>query len=372
MTALFDALTLRDVIIRNRLWVAPMCQYTITKWDGVPGDWHFVHLGAMAAGGAGLIMAEATAVSSEGRISPADTGIWNEEQEHAWRPIVEFLHSQGATAGIQLAHAGRKASTWPDWGHDGRTGSMSLAEGGWETIGPSTLSYPKLSAPHELDDDGISRVISDFVAAAERAIRAGFDVLELHAAHGYLIHQFLSPISNAREDEYGGNLENRARILLEIIRKVRYTIGEGVPLLIRLSATDYVDNAWDETECAIVAAWAVAAGADFFDMSSGGITSGVPIPVGPGYQVDFAHHIKMRTHAGASAVGLITTAAQAAEIIDSGKADAVMLGREMSRDPHFALRAAHELGADISYWPPQYLRTHWPSPDHVDSAFNDD
>jgi 2,4-dienoyl-CoA reductase-like NADH-dependent reductase (Old Yellow Enzyme family) len=371
MTSLFDPIVIRDVVIRNRLWVAPMCQYTILEWDGIPREWHLVHLGAMAAGGAGLIIAEASAVSPEGRISPADTGIWNTDQLEGWKRVVDFAHTQGATMGIQLAHAGRKASTFPDWGHDGRQGTMAKEEGGWPTVGPSGLTYPGLAAPTALDIPGIHKIVDEFVAAAERAVRAGFDVIEIHAGHGYLIHQFLSPISNDRTDVYGGSLENRARLLLQIVAGIRGAIGEGAPLIVRLSATDYIDNGWDEIQAATVAGWAAEVGADVFDVSSGGIVSGVPIPVAPGYQVPFAAFVKESAHVITASVGLITTSTQAAEIVESGKADAVLMAREISRDPHFPLRAAHELGVDIGYWPPQYLRTHWPKVGQVESAFND-
>ncbi|MDQ1583369.1 MAG: hypothetical protein QOF36_1423 [Microbacteriaceae bacterium] len=372
MSELFDPISIRGLTIRNRIWVAPMCQYTVLERDGVPRDWHFVHLGAMAAGGSGLIVAEASGVSPEGRISPTDTGLWNDIQRDAWARIVGFIHSQGTKVGIQLAHAGRKASTWPDWGVEGRTGSMTVDQGGWDTVSASDLPYPRLKPPRRLDIAGIDEVIGQFVAAARRAVEAGFDVLELHAAHGYLIHQFLSPLSNDRTDDYGGSLENRARFLLRTVRAVRAAIGDSVPLFVRFSATDYVDGAWSEGECAAVAGWALEAGADFFDISSGGIISGVPIPVAPGYQVPLAENLKRVAAVSVSAVGLITSAQQAAEIVTSGQADAVMLGREISRDPHFALRAAHELGVEIDYWPPQYIRTHWPKADHVETAFNDD
>jgi 2,4-dienoyl-CoA reductase-like NADH-dependent reductase (Old Yellow Enzyme family) len=354
----FQPLTLRGITMRNRLWVAPLCQYSLVKKDGIPGDWHLVHLGSMAAGGAGLVVAEATAVSPEGRISDEDTGLWNTEQRDAWARIVDFLHSQGAAAGIQLAHAGRKASTWPEWGY-GRSGTMARDDGGWTTVSASAIPFGTYDVPVALDEAGIDTVVSDFVQAAIRAAEAGFDVVELHAAHGYLLHQFLSPLSNSRTDEFGGSLANRARLLLRIVREVRTAVGETMPILVRFSATDYAEGGWDETQTATVAGWASHAGADLFDISSGGNISGVTIPVAPGYQVEFAHFVK--THAGVttSAVGLITDAHQAADIVQSGRADAVFLGREMMRDPHFALRAAHELGVDVDYWPPQYLRAKW-------------
>ena len=357
MPTLFDPLTLRSVSFRNRIWVAPMCQYTITAKDGVVGDWHLVHLGSMATGGAGLVVAEATGVSPEARISDEDTGIWDDEQAHAWARVVDFIHSRGAAAGIQLAHAGRKASVYPEWSTP-LTGTMPIAEGGWQTVSASALPFPGYDAPIALDAAGIDKVVADFTAAGRRALDAGFDVLEIHAAHGYLVHQFLSPLSNHREDEYGGSLENRARLLLRIVAALR-ALSEDVPLLVRFSATDYADGGWDEAQTAIVAGWAHEAGADFFDISSGGNVTGVTIPSGAGYQVHLATFVREEASVGVSAVGRITEAQQAADIVASGRADAVMLGREMMRDPHFALRAAHELGVELDYWPGQYLRARW-------------
>ncbi len=357
--ALFEPLSLRGVTFRNRIWAAPMCQYSIEAKDGVPRDWHLVHLGQLAAGGAGLVVAEASAVSPEGRISDADTGIWNAEQADAWARIVGFIHSQGAVAGIQLAHAGRKASTWPAWGHT-EHGTMPERAGGWRTVSASAVPFPGYDPPVALDADGLRRVVADFAAAAARAVGAGFDLVEIHAAHGYLLHQFLSPLSNRRTDEYGGSLENRARLLLAVVTGVRDAIGPEHPVFVRFSATDYAPGGWNETDTATVAGWAAAAGADFFDISSGGNVTGVSIPVGPGYQVPLARHVREAADVPVSAVGLITTPEQAEQIIASGRADAVMLGRELLRDPHFPLRAAHELGVDVDYWPPQYLRARWP------------
>ncbi len=357
--ALFNPLTIRGTTFRNRIWVAPLCQYSIEKKNGVPEDWHLVHLGSMAAGGAGLVMAEASAVSPEGRISDEDTGIWNDRQADAWARVTEFIHSQGAKAGIQLAHAGRKASVWPEWGYNHK-GTMAAEDGGWQTVSASTIPFPGYDRPVALDVAGIHDVVELFRSAARRAVDAGFDVVEIHAAHGYLLHQFLSPLSNDRTDQYGGSLANRARLLLEVVAGVREALGVTIPLLVRFSATDYAEGGWDEEQTAIVAGWAADAGADFFDISSGGNVTGVRIPVGPGYQVPFAQYVKDAATVPVSAVGLITTAAQAEEIVASGQADAVMLGREMMRDPHFALRAAHELGVSLDYWPPQYLRARWP------------
>ncbi|MEC5184310.1 2,4-dienoyl-CoA reductase-like NADH-dependent reductase (Old Yellow Enzyme family) [Cryobacterium sp. MP_3.1] len=358
--SLFDPISLREVVIRNRLWVAPMCQYSVIERDGVPTDWHLVHLGSMAAGGAGLIVTEATAVSPEGRITDRDTGIWNDTQASAWAHIVDYLHGQGATAGIQLAHAVRKASTWPAWGTS-LHGSVPADQGGWPTLGPSTIAFPGYAAPTALDHAGLDTVVADFVRAARRAIGAGFDVLELHAAHGYLLHQFLSPLSNQRTDDFGGSLENRARLLLRVVESVRAEVGESVPLLVRFSATDYTVDGWSVEETAVVAGWAAQAGADFFDVSSGGNVTGVHIPLTPGYQVPLAQFVKDSAAVPVNAVGLITTAAHANEIVASGAADAVMLGREFLRDPHFALRAAAELGVPLDYWPGQYARATWPA-----------
>ena len=353
-SVLFTPLTIRSVTTRNRIWVAPMCQYSVFERNGVPTDWHLVHLGSFAVGGAGLVMTEAAAVSPEGRISPEDVGIWNDEQRDAWVRIVDFVHGQGAPLGIQLAHAGRKGSTYSSGGR----GTVPASEGGWAIVGPSTLPFPDHAQPSELDLDGIDTVVRDFAAAARRSIEAGFDLVEIHAAHGYLLHQFLSPLSNTRSDDYGGSLENRARLLLRVVSAVRDAVGEKIPVLVRFSATDWTDAGWDEDQTATVTEWAQDAGADFFDISTGG---NIPasIPVAPGYQVPFAAHVKKKTGARLNAVGLITTAQQAEDIVASGKADAVMIAREMLRDPHFPLRAAHELGVKLDYWPAQYLRATW-------------
>lgn len=358
-SALFTPYSVRSVTMRNRLWVAPMCEYSVEKHDGVPTDWHLVHLGGFARGGAGLVITEATAVSAEGRISPEDTGIYSDEQRDAWARIVGFLHSQGAVAGIQLAHAGRKASTWRPWAPE--RGSVPEAGGGWPAVAPSAVAYTGYDVPLALDRAGIDGVVADFAAATRRSLDAGFDVLELHAAHGYLLHQFLSPLSNLRTDDYGGSLENRARLLLEVIAAVRAEAGDDAPLFVRFSATDWAEGGWDQEQTATVADWARDAGADFFDISTGGLVSGTKIPLAPGYQVPFADFVKHASSVEVSAVGLITEARQAEEIVSSGKADAVMLARAIMRDPHFPLRAAHELGVELDYWPAQYLRAKWPT-----------
>jgi 2,4-dienoyl-CoA reductase-like NADH-dependent reductase (Old Yellow Enzyme family) len=334
-----------------------MCQYSVFAEDGVPTHWHLVHLGALATGGSALVITEATAVTPAGRISPRDTGIWNDAQRDAWRPIVDFVHSRGAAAGIQLAHAGRKGSTYPAWGYE-QHGTVPPSEGGWGTVSASPTPFPGYDAPVALDLAGIDAIVNAFTAAAVRALETGFDLLELHAAHGYLLHQFLSPLSNQRGDEYGGSLENRARLLLRIVTSIRETAGTEVPLLVRFSATDWTEGGWDQAQTATVAGWARDAGADFFDISSGGNVAAT-IPLAPGYQVPFAEYVRSRADVSTSAVGLITDPHQAEEIVASGKADVVMLARELLRDPHWPLRAAHELGVELDYWPGQYLRARW-------------
>jgi 2,4-dienoyl-CoA reductase-like NADH-dependent reductase (Old Yellow Enzyme family) len=355
--SLFDPFTIRNLTLRNRIWVAPMCQYSVFDEDGVPTPWHLVHLGALATGGSALVISEATAVTADGRISPRDTGIWNDAQRDAWRPIVDFIHSQGAAAGIQLAHAGRKASTYPAWGTDER-GTVPVSAGGWHTVSASAIAFPGYDAPTELDSAGIDGVVAAFVAAAVRSVDVGFDLIELHAAHGYLLHQFLSPLSNQRTDDYGGSLENRARLLLRLVRSIRAAVGDSIPLLVRFSATDWTEGGWDEEQTSTVAGWARDAGADFFDISSGGNVT-ARIPLGPGYQVPFAEYVRSHAEVSTSAVGLITDPHQAEQIVASGQADVVMLARELLRDPHWPLRAAHELGIDLEYWPGQYLRARW-------------
>jgi 2,4-dienoyl-CoA reductase-like NADH-dependent reductase (Old Yellow Enzyme family) len=351
VTRLFSPLTLRDISVRNRLWVAPMCQYSAV--DGVPQEWHHTHLAQFASGGAGLVIAEATAVSPEGRISPEDTGLWNDGQRDAWAPIVAAIRGRGAVAAVQLAHAGRKASTWSPF--SGRRGSVTAADGGWRTAAPSAIAFDGYAQPVALDADGIDRVVGDFAAAARRAVAAGFQVLEIHAAHGYLLHQFLSPLSNARDDEYGGSLENRARLLLRVVTAVA-DAAPGVPLLVRFSATDWADGGWDAAQTATVAGWAAERGADFFDISSGGLVAHQRVTTGPGYQVALAAQVRRDAGVPVSAVGMIDDAAHAERVLTAGDADVVMAAREWLRDPHFGLRAAAELGADIDYWPVQYVR----------------
>lgn len=351
MSTLFTPLTIRDVTTRNRLWVAPMCQYSAE--DGIPNDWHHVHLAQFATGGAGLVMAEATAVVPEGRITPQDTGIWNEQQQEAWAPIVRAIRARGAVAAIQLAHAGRKASTWSPL--TGPNGTVPASEGGWMPVAPSAVAYDGYAQPAELDADGIDAIVDAFAAAAERSLAAGFELIEIHAAHGYLLHSFLSPLSNHRTDLYGGSLENRARLLLRIVEAVR-AAAPGAPLFVRFSATDWAEDGWDLTQTAAVSRWVHERGADFIDVSSGGLVAHQQITTGPGYQVPFATEIRREAGVPVSAVGEITTGTQAEEILASGDVDAIMAGREWLRDPHFALRASDELGEDAGLWPLQYVR----------------
>ncbi len=352
--ALFQPMTVRGVTIPNRIWVSPLCEYS-AGLDGVPTDWHLVHLGSFAIGRAGLVMAEATGINPVARISPHDVGIWNDNQVAAWKRITNFIHSQGVIAGIQLAHAGRKGSSAPGWGAD-YDGTSDAAHGGWQTVAPSAVPFADFDPPVALDSAGIDAVVDDWAAAARRAVTAGFDVIEIHAAHGYLLHQFLSPIANKRDDEYGGSLENRAHLARRVVRAVRGAVGESVPVFVRVSATDWTPEGIDVADVARVVSWLAEDGADHVDTSTGGIAPGIHIPTGPGYQVEFADRIKHDSEIATNAVGQITTAEQANDIVASGKADAVMLGREMMRDPHFALRASTELGYELPYWPEQYLR----------------
>ncbi|MBQ3359444.1 MAG: NADH:flavin oxidoreductase/NADH oxidase [Microbacterium sp.] len=354
MSILFSPLSIRSVEFSNRLWVSPMCMYSAI--DGVVQEWHHTHLAQFASGGAGLIVAEATAVVPEGRISPRDVGLWNDEQRDAWVPIVRAIHERGSLAGIQLAHAGRKASTWWPWAE--LRGSVPVADGGWTTTAPSALAFEGFAEPEALDAEGIERVVSGFADAARRALDAGFDVLEIHGAHGYLVHQFLSPLSNRRDDDYGGSLENRARLLLRILDAVRDVAGPGVPVFVRISATDHAEGGFTADEATQVGDWATAHGADLIDVSSGGLVAHQQISVFPGYQVPLAETVRQGGRIPVSAVGLITAAEQAERVLSDGAADAIFAGREWLRDPHFGLRAAHDLGVDVA-WPPQYDRARW-------------
>ncbi len=322
MSQLFTPVRLRDLEIRNRVWVSPMCQYSSV--DGMPDTWHLVHLGSFARGGAGLVFTEASGVLPEGRISPADAGIWNEQQQEAWAPIVDFVHSQGARAGMQLAHAGRKASTVAPF--VGR-GAVADDDGGWQPVAPSAVPFPGLREdPRALDAAGIAEVVEAFAAAALRALEAGFDVLELHGAHGYLLHEFLSPLSNLREDEYGGSFENRSRLLLDVVDAVRAAVPDRTPLVTRISATDWVDGGWTVDDSVRLAGLLEQHGVDLVDVSSGGNAT-ARIPVGPGYQVGFARRIREEAGIATGAVGMVTEPKQAEEIVASGSADVVLLAR---------------------------------------------
>ncbi|MDT3402663.1 NADH:flavin oxidoreductase/NADH oxidase [Mucilaginibacter terrae] len=355
MTNLFSPLTIKGTTFKNRVAVSPMCEYSCT--DGFANDWHLVHLGAFATGGAGLIITEAAAVSPEGRITYSDLGIWKDEHIERLKQITSFIEAQGAVAGIQLAHAGRKASHDKPW--LGGKQFPSTHENGWVTYGPSALAFTDgEEAPLELDKAGIEKVKSDFKSAAERALKAGFKVAEVHGAHGYLLHQFYSTLSNQRTDEYGGSFENRIRLLVEVTETVREVWPQEYPLFVRISSTDWTEGGWTIEDSVKLAAVLKEKGVDLVDCSSGGNVPKAVIPNKPGYQVEFAEKIKAQTGILTGAVGLITTPAQANEIIETGQADLVLMAREMLRDPHFALRAAHELGHQIE-WPAQYERAQW-------------
>jgi len=330
-----------------------MCEYS--SEDGFANDWHFVHLGSRAVGGAGLVFTEAAAVSPEGRITPQDLGFWKDEHIPAWKRIVEFLHSQGARAGIQLAHAGRKASMSRPW--DGEERVKPVTEGGWtDVLAPSAVAFSdKYAQPLAVDAAGIERLVTAFRDAARRAIEAGFDVIEIHSAHGYLLHEFLSPLSNRRTDEYGGSLENRARLLLRVVDAVREAWIAERPLFVRISATDWTDYGWDVEQSVVLAKLLKPRGVDLIDVSSGGLVAGAQIPAGPGYQTPFAERIRAEVGIPTGAVGMITGAAQAEHILRTGQADMVFLAREFLRDPYWPLHAAAELH-DAAPWPPQYLR----------------
>jgi 2,4-dienoyl-CoA reductase-like NADH-dependent reductase (Old Yellow Enzyme family) len=304
-----------------------------------------------------MIIAEASGVTPEGRISPWCPGIWNYEQVAAWARVNHFIHSQGAKSAIQLAHAGRKGSTYRDWSGKG---SVPIELGGWQTVSSTNVAFESYEAPRELSTEEVLELIQDFAKAAKNAVLASFDAVEIHAAHGYLIHQFLSPITNHRTDEFGGSLENRARILLEIIKAIRAEVGDMLPIFVRFSATDYREDGWDVEQTTQVANWCAEIGADLFDISSGGLITGVKIPSGPGYQVPFAEQVAQGVSQPVGAVGQITDAQQAENILQDGDVDIILVGRASLRDPHWALRAAHELNVDLDYWPDQYYRGKFP------------
>ncbi len=349
--SLFEPLALRSLTARNRIIVSPMCMYSAI--DGVPQAWHQVHLGSRAVGGAAVVMAEATAVEARGRISPEDTGLWNDTQADAWTPMTAFIREQGAIAGIQLAHAGRKAGTRAPW--RGR-GQVALEEGGWEAVAPSALAFAEADRPPQaLSISDIDDLISAFRAAAQRALDCGFQLVEIHGAHGYLLHQFMSPLSNLRSDRYGGSFDNRIRLTLDVIRAVREVWPEKLPLLLRISATDWVEGGWDIEQSVQLSAQLKPLGVDMVDVSSGGLAAAAVINAGPGYQLAFAERIRRVSGMATAAVGMITEPAQADSIIRSGQADMVMLAREMLRDPYWPRRAARILGASITA-PAQYER----------------
>jgi 2,4-dienoyl-CoA reductase-like NADH-dependent reductase (Old Yellow Enzyme family) len=354
---MFEPITLRGLEVRNRIWVPPMCQYAVDAQDGVPTDWHLMHLGSLARGGAGAVIVEATGVVPEGRISPQDLGLWNEEQREAFRRIVNLMHAQGAKAGIQLAHAGRKASTWRAWGPR-PDGTVPPEQGGWQPVGPSPIAFEGMAVPRQLTTEGIAEVVAAFAAAARRAVDAGFDLVEIHGAHGYLVHEFLSPLSNHRADEYGGALENRARILLETVDALRAEIGDSVPVVVRLSATEWVEGGFTIDETVEVSGWLKQHGVDLVSVSTGGNAAGQQIPAGPGYQVPFATRIRHEAGIPVAAVGMIDQPFQAEQIVMLGQADVVLVGRESLRDPNFPIRAAQALRYDLSYRPAPYERAY--------------
>jgi 2,4-dienoyl-CoA reductase-like NADH-dependent reductase (Old Yellow Enzyme family) len=351
MTHLFSLLRLRDVVLPNRIAVSPMCEYS--SQDGYAADWHFVHLGSRAVGGAGLVFTEAAAVTPEGRISPQDLGIWSDDHIDPLSRITRFIDEQGSVAGMQLAHAGRKASTRRPWeGHD----AIPEGEGGWRVVAPSALAFAEgYATPDPLMPLGITAIVQAFADAARRAREAGFRVIEIHAAHGYLLHEFLSPLSNRREDQYGGSFESRTRLLREVIEAVRRTWPERLPLFVRISATDWVQDGWDIEQSIELARQLGKLGVDLIDCSSGGNVPHAKIPIGSGYQSPFAERIRGEAGIATGAVGMITSPSQADHIIRTGQADMVLLARELLRDPYWPLHAARELGQQVT-WPVQYLR----------------
>ncbi|MEV0651273.1 NADH:flavin oxidoreductase/NADH oxidase [Phytomonospora sp. NPDC050363] len=355
MTSLFEPITLRSLTVANRAWMAPMCQYSALPDGpdtGAPHDWHLTHLGARAVGGAGLVLTEATAVSPEGRISPYDLGLWNERQTEAFARITAFLRAQGAVPGIQLSHAGRKASTERPW-----KGGGPVTTGGWRPLGPSPIPFADgYPIPEELTEEQIAGIVADFAAATRRARLAGFEVVEIHGAHGYLVSSFLSPHANHRTDGYGGSFEKRIRLALDITDAVRAEWPDELPVFFRVSATDWLaQGGWTPEDTVNLAAELKAHGVDLMDVSSGGNATGVHIPTAPGYQVPFAARVKAETGLATGAVGLITEAGQAEEIVATGEADAVFLGRALLRDPNWVRTAARVLGGDVRV-PEQYLR----------------
>ena len=362
MSLLLEPYSLRQLTFLNRIAVSPMCQYSSV--DGLANDWHLVHLGSRAVGGAGLIFTEATAVTADGRITAQDLGLWNDQQIEPLQRITRFIRAQGAVAGIQLAHAGRKASTWRPW--LGKQGSIKVEDGGWVPVGPSPIAFdPRHTVPTQLDERQIQDVIQAFADAAKRALEAGFSVVEVHAAHGYLLHQFLSPLSNQRRDQYGGSFENRIRLVLQVTEAVREVWPQELPLFVRVSATDWVEDGWNPDETVELARRLKALGVDLIDVSSGGTSANAEIPVGPGYQTRFAESIRKASGIATGTVGMITEPAQAEHILRTGQADLILLARELLRDPYWPLHADDDLGGKQATWPAQYQRaTHRDQPIH--------
>lgn len=351
---LFTPIQIRSHTAHNRLWVSPMCQYTAV--DGTPQEWHLVHLGSFAVGGAGLVMAEATAVTAEGRITPGCTGIWNDNQAAVWRTIATFIEEQGSVSAIQLAHAGRKASTRPLWETNE---TVPLEEGGWPTVGPSAEPYGHYATPRALAVEELASVVSAFAAAAVRAESAGFSVVEIHAAHGYLLHEFLSPLANVRTDQYGGSFENRVRLLLEVVEAVRVSLSDDTGLFVRLSATDWIEDGWTVEETARLAPLLEERGVDLIDITSAGLDPRQQIKSGPGYQVGLAAEVKKAAAGPVSAVGLLTTPQEFEDVLQHGHADVVFVAREFLRDRMLPKRAALELQQHAE-WPKQYVMAKFP------------
>ena len=362
MSLLLEPYTLRQLTLPNRIAVSPMCQYSSV--DGLANDWHLVHLGSRAVGGAGLVITEATAVTDDGRITPQDLGLWNDGQIEGLQRITRFITAQGAVAGIQLAHAGRKASTWRPW--LGKHGSVPHSEGGWTPVGPSAIAFdPQHTVPTQLSESQIQDIVQAFVDAARRSLVAGFKVVEVHAAHGYLLHQFLSPLSNQRTDQYGGSFENRIRLTLQVTEAIRDIWPDELPVFVRVSATDWVEDGWNPDETVELARRLKALGADLIDVSSGGTAANAEIPVGPGYQTRFAERVRKESGIATGTVGMITEPAQAEHILRTGQADIILLARELLRDPYWALHADDDLGGRKAIWPAQYQRaTHRDQPIH--------
>lgn len=351
MSKLLSPLKIREITLRNRIAISPMCMYSAV--DGFANDWHLVHLGSRATGGAGLIIQEATAVSPEGRITPGDLGLYKDDHIEMLQRITAFIHQQGAIAGIQLAHAGRKASCARPW-EGGK--QLKNTSDSWTTVAPSAIPFhPDDEAPQALDMEGIQKVISDFRIAVQRALKAGYKVIDIHAAHGYLVHQFLSPLSNQRTDSYGGSFENRIHLLLEIVDAVRSVWPSNLPLFVRLSATDWAEGGWNIDESVKLASILKHKGVDLIDTSAGGMVHNAKVTADPGFMVPYAEQIRKESGILTSAVGLITQAQQAEDILQKDQADLILIARESLRNPNFALNAAKQLGDEIE-WPNQYLR----------------